>query len=132
MIALQPGQPETRVARLQAGMFFGEMSVLTGEPRGATIVAATDALAFEITKADLAALVRARPEVAETISQAVAARKLRNSEAAARAGTPARITEELSVAAQLVTKIFSFLGVKRRGGMTVKELEQNASMSPFS
>jgi CRP-like cAMP-binding protein len=131
MIALQPDQPETRLARLQAGMFFGEMSVLTGEPRGATIVAATDALTFEITKADLAAVVRARPEVADTISEAVAARKLRNSEAAARAGTPARVTEELSIATQLVTKMLSFLGVKRRR-MTVTELEQNSSMSPFS
>jgi small-conductance mechanosensitive channel/CRP-like cAMP-binding protein len=132
MIALQPGQPETRVARLQAGMFFGEMSVLTGEPRSATIVAATDVLIFEISKAELAMLVQRRPEIAETISQAVAARKLRNSEAVARAGTTTLKAEETSMAAQIVMKIFSFLGVKRRAGMSPQELERNASVSPFS
>ena len=49
MLALKPDEPETREARLQAGMFFGEMRALTGEPRSATITAATDAIVFEIT-----------------------------------------------------------------------------------
>jgi small-conductance mechanosensitive channel/CRP-like cAMP-binding protein len=132
MIVLKPGQPESRVARLQAGSFFGEMSALTGEPRTATILAATDALMFEIAKPDLAALVQRRPEVAEVISQAVAARKLRNSKAAAEAGTPSRVSEEESLASQLVTKMLSFFGVKRRAVLTPQELDRNASLSPFS
>lgn len=132
MIALKPDQPEARVARLPAGAFFGEMSALTGEPRSATIVAATDALVFEIAKSDLVALVQRRPEVAEVISRAVAARKLRNSEAAAQAGSPARVNEERSLAAQVVTKMLAFFGVKRRSGLSAHEIEQNASMSPFS
>ncbi len=130
MIAFKDGQPETRVARLQAGMFFGEMSALTGETRSATIVAATDALAFELTKDDIGALIQRRPELAETIGRAVTLRKLRNSEASAK-GSPAARAEEKSMTAQLVGKMLAFFGVKRRG-MTAKELEENASMSPFS
>lgn len=131
MIALKEGQPPTRVARLQAGMFFGEMSALTGEPRSATIVAATDTLAFEITKDAIGALILRRPELAEVIGQAVTVRKMRNSEAAVKAGTVSRAAEEKSMTAQLVGKMLSFFGVKRKV-MTAQELEENASMSPFS
>ena len=35
-----------------AGSFFGEMALLTGEPRNATIVSITETRLFEITKAD--------------------------------------------------------------------------------
>lgn len=132
MIALKEGQPETRVARLQAGMFFGEMSALTGEPRSATIVAATDSFAFEITKDQIGALIERRPELAEMISQAVTARKLRNSEAAAKVGTVARAAEEKSMTAQLVGKMLSFLGVKAKPVMSAAQLEENSSLSPFS
>lgn len=131
MIALKPDQPETRVARLQAGMFFGEMSALTGEVRSATIVAATDTFAFEITKDAIGELIQSRPEVAEVIGMAVTARKLRNSEAAAKTGTVARAAEEKSMTAQLVGKMIAFFGVKKKP-MTAKELEENASQSPFS
>lgn len=132
MIALKPDQPETRVARLQAGMFFGEMSALTGEPRSATIVAATDTFAFEIKKDDIGALIQRRPELAEIIGQAVTARKMRNSEAAAKVGSVARAAEEKSMTAQLVGRMLSFFGVKARNGLTAKQLEENSSLSPFS
>ncbi len=132
MIALKPDQPETRVARLQPGMFFGEMSALTGEPRSATIVAATDTFVFEIKKDDIGALIQRRPELAEIIGQGVTARKMRNSEAAAKAGTVARAAEEKSMTAQLVGRMLSFFGVKGRNGLTAKQLEDNSSMSPFS
>lgn len=131
MIALKPDQAETRVARLQAGSFFGEMSALTGEARSATIVAATDCAVFEITKDDIGALINQRPELAEVIGQAVAARKLRNSEAAAAAGTVARVAEEKSMTAVLVGKMLAFFGVKKRG-MSARELEENSSISPFA
>jgi small-conductance mechanosensitive channel/CRP-like cAMP-binding protein len=132
MIALTPGQPETRVARLQAGNFFGEMSALTGEPRSATIVAATDALAFEISKTDLSPLIDARPALAETIAHTVATRKLRNSAAAADANSVTTVAEEQSLTAQLVGKMLSFFGMKSRKGLSAAELEENSALNPFS
>lgn len=132
MIALTPGQPETRVARLQAGNFFGEMSALTGEPRSATIIAATDALAFEISKSDLSTLIAARAGLAEAIAHTVAARKLRNSNAAADANSVTAVAEEKSLTAQLVGKMLAFFGMKPRTGLTAAELEENSAMNPFS
>jgi len=41
------------VARIQPGGFFGEMSLLTGAPRRATIIAATDLECFRLDKASL-------------------------------------------------------------------------------
>ena len=123
-VALKEGQAESRVAMLQAGMFFGEMSVLTGEPRSATIIAATDALVFEISKDDIAALIRNRPELAETIAQAVTTRKLRNSEAAALAGTTTMITKKISMTSQLVAKMLSFFGIKAKPVAELSEVDQ--------
>lgn len=131
-LALTDEGPETRVARLEAGMFFGEMSALTGEVRSATIVAVTDSLAFEITKDDIAALIRLRPELAEVVSRAVTVRKLRNTEAVAKAGSAERISEEISLTAQLVGRMFAFFGLKPKAAITAKQRSENATSSPFS
>jgi CRP-like cAMP-binding protein len=113
-IAVKEGQAERRVARLQAGMFFGEMSVLTGEARSALVVAVTDALVFEISKDHIASLISRRPELAEQIARVVTARKLRNSEAVAAANSADPETEKISMTAQLVGKMLAFFGLKTK------------------
>ena len=125
-IALKQGQAGSRVARLQAGMFFGEMSALTGEPRSAMIVAETDALVFEIGKDHIAALIQSRPELAEMIAHAVTERKLRNSEAAARAGSLALTTEKKSMTAQLVGRMLAFFGLKAKAVKPARLIEETA------
>lgn len=132
MIKHRADQPETRVGRLQAGMFFGEMSALTGEARSATVVAATDVMAFEITKEDIGALVRQRPELAEVIGHAVAARKLRNSEAVAKASAQQQAAKERSLTAQLVGKMLAFFGLKSKGGISMATVEETSTLNPFN
>jgi len=65
------------VGAITPGQFFGEMSLLTGEPRSATVQAATDCVMYEITKEHLEPLLVARPEIAEQITSIVAERKVR-------------------------------------------------------
>ena len=108
---LREGEPESRVANLQAGMFFGEMSVLTGEPRSATVRASTDTLVFEISKENLAALILSRLELAEVLAQAVTARKLANTELAAKADVLTASGRKISITTQLVGKILSFFAI---------------------
>ena len=43
-----------------------------------------------------------------------------------------RAAEEKSMTAQLVGKMLSFFGVKAKQTMNAKQLEENASLSPFS
>jgi small-conductance mechanosensitive channel len=46
-VVLEPGRQE--VARIERGGYFGEMSLLTGEPRTATVLASGDASVVEIS-----------------------------------------------------------------------------------
>ena len=50
-----------RMGRVRAGDFFGEVSLLTGEPRSATVTAVTDCVVYEIRKQDFEPLLKARP-----------------------------------------------------------------------
>src|SRR5262249_4821873 len=67
---------EVLLGHLEPGEFFGEMSFLTGDPRPATVLAATDVVAYEITKQDLDPIVRGRPALAEVIGRVVAERHM--------------------------------------------------------
>jgi branched-chain amino acid transport system substrate-binding protein len=63
------------VARLGAGNFFGEMALLTGEDRTATVVALVDTSLFELTKHDIKPLIEEQPEVSEMISKVLTQRQ---------------------------------------------------------
>lgn len=63
------------VATLDEGKFFGEMAFLTGEPRSASIVAATDLDLVAVHKDSLAPLLKNRPEIAESIAEIVSSRR---------------------------------------------------------
>lgn len=67
---------ETRVATLGPDDFFGEMSALTGDPRSATIRAATAMACVEIDKQTLASLFEADPAIMEKISEIVVRRRI--------------------------------------------------------
>jgi small-conductance mechanosensitive channel len=66
---------EIAVDCLSAGDIFGEISLLTGEARRATIVALTRALLYEVRKEDLAPLLRRRPELGEALAAIMAERQ---------------------------------------------------------
>jgi small-conductance mechanosensitive channel/CRP-like cAMP-binding protein len=65
-----------RVGVLRAGDCFGEMSLLTGERRTATIRADHDCEVLEISKPVMAELLREAPECLEQLSELLATRKL--------------------------------------------------------
>jgi small-conductance mechanosensitive channel/CRP-like cAMP-binding protein len=70
------GGIEREVARLRAGDFFGEMSLLTGERRSATVVAVTDVDCYRLDKAEFQKLLERRPELAEQVADVLAKRRL--------------------------------------------------------
>ena len=63
------------VARLRSGDVFGEMSLLTGEARTATVTAATDCDLVEIDADGFRAVVMANPSVLEYVTSITAARR---------------------------------------------------------
>jgi branched-chain amino acid transport system substrate-binding protein len=72
-VTLEPNGQE--VARIAAGGYFGEMSLLTGEGRTATVSAVDDAVVLEITADTFRRLAMVQPAVIEQISLEVAARR---------------------------------------------------------
>lgn len=70
-----PRGDSVEVARLGPGSFFGEMSLMTGEPRNANVRTLVDTELMVIGKAALAPILDASPELAERISEALATRQ---------------------------------------------------------
>lgn len=98
---------ERRVAQLVPGQFFGEMSVLTGEPRTATVRAATEVVAYEITRENVHDLFERRPEIADSISRVVAERRRRTAGASQDGGDEEETAAE-GAAQQILGRIRSF------------------------
>ena len=74
VVRLEPSG--TEVARfVEPGAFFGEMSLLTGEPRTASVVAVTDCDLFEIAVEPFRRVVLGDPTLVERVGVAVAARR---------------------------------------------------------
>jgi small-conductance mechanosensitive channel/CRP-like cAMP-binding protein len=64
------------VAILHAGDFFGEMSLLTGEPRSASLKALEDSECYRLDRKAFDDILRGRPEIAHYLSQLLARRKV--------------------------------------------------------
>lgn len=69
---------QTIVAKLGPGDCFGEMSLLTGAERTATVVALDEVETVEIIKQVFASLVRNNPEILSRLSELLAQRQLAN------------------------------------------------------
>jgi small-conductance mechanosensitive channel/CRP-like cAMP-binding protein len=69
------GGARRTLARLMEGQFFGEMALLTGEPRAATVDAVTDVDLFTIDKAAFHGILVANPAIAVDISTILAERR---------------------------------------------------------
>ena len=59
-------------------MFIGEMSLLTGVPRSATVRPSVDSVVFVITRSDLESLIMRRPTMSDQLSEVPAERQPRN------------------------------------------------------
>jgi small-conductance mechanosensitive channel/CRP-like cAMP-binding protein len=82
-VAVLSGPRQHEVATLDAGNYFGEMSLLTGEPRSATVAARGDCRVFEIDSDTFRGVAEANPLVLEQVGLAAVTR--RNELASARA-----------------------------------------------
>ena len=70
------GSVGERIATLHAGDFFGEMGMMTGEPRAATVTALSNVECYRLDKAALNDILQRRPEIAEDISKVLARRRV--------------------------------------------------------
>jgi small-conductance mechanosensitive channel/CRP-like cAMP-binding protein len=73
----RPGMPPIR-DRIAPGEVFGEMSLLTGQQRSATVTAVLISLVFEIHRADIDPILHRRPVIAEGLAAVMAEHQARN------------------------------------------------------
>lgn len=103
-VVIEPSRDE--VARIQAGGYFGEMSLLTGEPRSATVLAVGDVVVVEIGADLFRRMGAVHPDAIEKIGVAAMVR---------RAGLEkVKTATSVSVAvetANLMTRMKRFLGL---------------------
>jgi small-conductance mechanosensitive channel/CRP-like cAMP-binding protein len=105
------GKGRKLLAKLAAPAFFGEMGLLTGQARTATIVAESEVLCYRLDKHGFEAIIQARPELAEAMSRTVAARQAANDATLASLSAEARAQATGTRASELVRRIRSFFGL---------------------
>jgi small-conductance mechanosensitive channel/CRP-like cAMP-binding protein len=74
-VVVLSGPTQHEVATIDAGNYFGEMSLLTGEPRSATVAARGDCRVFEIDADTFRGMAEANPMVLEQVGLAAVARR---------------------------------------------------------
>jgi len=74
-VGSEMGGPEHLLATINAGGFFGEMGLLTGEPRSANVYAITDCWCYRLDKDAFIKILEKRPELAEEISRLLVVRR---------------------------------------------------------
>src|SRR5215212_9197698 len=101
------------VNHLGPGDFFGEMALLTGAARGATVIAEEDTEILVVARQDLAPLLQANPELPERLG-AVLARRLEMNQAALATRQASDTPAEMMSRPTLVSRIRNLFGLNGR------------------
>jgi small-conductance mechanosensitive channel/CRP-like cAMP-binding protein len=113
MLDVSRGDADGRVrtiGRLQPGDVFGEMSLLTGAPRSATVTAASPVTLVEISKEHLEPIFRSQPAVITQLAEIEAARMSSNRDLARLTAPEHAEIEEIGFSRFLRRKILGFFG----------------------
>lgn len=70
-----PNGEKRRLNVLTKGDFFGEMSLMTGAPRAASVIALTDVECYRLDKDAFEEIMQARPSIAEEVSHILVERR---------------------------------------------------------
>lgn len=74
-VSVQVGDATAEISRLGRGEIFGEMALLTGEPRVATCTARTEVTCYAIDRTSFETLLAEKPEITEYLSKVLARRQ---------------------------------------------------------
>lgn len=92
------------------GAVFGEMSLLTGAPRTATVRTLCPAVLYEVPHTAIAGLLQTRPPLADALARVVAGHQRTDAEAARAPETDTGIRRRLTLASSIVERMRGFMG----------------------
>jgi CRP-like cAMP-binding protein len=104
-----PGGAPCVLGMVHAGEFFGEMALITGDARTATVVAKTDVECYRLDRASFQELLLGRAEISEEIKRVMGGRR-GDLEKVRQAFSDAGPVAEAEV--RLATKIRRFFGIR--------------------
>lgn len=99
-----------RLAVLEPGAAFGEVSLLTGDPRTATVRALTEATLLEIDKSTLSPILRENPSLCGMLELTMQERRKRAADALEAAGGEAEQTVDRTPLSQRIARFFGLKG----------------------
>ncbi len=110
---------EKEVAKLHGGNFFGEMSLMTGARRFASVVALSDVECYRLDKEGFQDIMRERPEMAERMAEILARRRIELTAVVDGLDAETRQRRVAEEKADLLGKIRDFFGlhVDRKAGV---------------
>jgi len=99
------------VGRLGAENIFGEMALLTGEPRSANVISLTETHLLEISKDDIAPLIAAQPEISNLLGEILTQRKQMTNSILTNIDTNQK--ENTEIPKRVVSKILGYFGLSK-------------------
>jgi small-conductance mechanosensitive channel/CRP-like cAMP-binding protein len=109
-----PGQERRKLSTLQPGNFFGEMGLMTGAPRTATVIASKDSECYLLDKESFETVLRNRPELAEEISSVLVSRRFGLDSLQQEINIAARDMEMAKQHSDMLSSIRHFFGLKNQ------------------
>lgn len=110
-VRVAEGGVEKEVATINSPSFFGEMSLMTGEPRSATVIAVTDTECFRLEKSTFREILQERPALAEQVAAVLTQRKAELLAAREGVSAEAKLKQMASSETDLLEKIRGFFGL---------------------
>lgn len=111
VLVADPEGRQTKVAELETGKFFGEMSLLTGEKRSASIRAVGDVEVLAVEKKDISPILTANPKIAESLSKMIEQRQRENLERIAKSRAISEEERRAASSASILKKIRNFFAM---------------------
>jgi CRP-like cAMP-binding protein len=105
---------EVKVGHITSGQFFGEIALLTGRPRSATVIASTDVVAYEITHDCMWEFLHQYPDMLKEMSEVVANLQLHEQRFLDGIHQPALVQSHQSLSDEILMSIRNFFGISRR------------------
>lgn len=101
---LKDGVP-LQIDTIEPGQFFGEMSLLTDEPRSATITCETDCVVFVVDRSVMRQLMDESPKCMEVLSSNLASRKMNQQNALTQTSVEESVEEERKLSRAIFEKM---------------------------
>jgi small-conductance mechanosensitive channel len=114
-IRLHVGTDVRIVTTIEAPSVFGEMGLMTGEPRSNDVVALTDVECYRLDKEGFQEILRNRPEIAKAMSNIMAERRIELAAARDGVSPDSRRSEMPGEAERILGRIRDFFGLSKEG-----------------